>query len=102
VHYWAEIWVNDKLVGTRIWPPYELEIQDSLTAGDNRLTVIVANLIANEMKWNIFDETLTSFRARWFHDLGQSREPEKLNSGLFGPVRIIPLEKTTLAVSAAN
>jgi len=71
-------------------------------AGNNTLTIVVANLIANEMKWSIFDETLTSRRARRVHDLSLLREPDKLVSGLAGPVRIVPLKKRWLRIQPAG
>jgi hypothetical protein len=100
VNYCAEVWVNDKLVETKIWPPYEVRIQDFVKAKNNTLTIVVSNLIANEMKWNIFDETLTSQRARWVHDLSLLREPEKLDSGLLGPVKIKAMKKSAVASRA--
>ncbi len=94
VRYFVEVWVNDKLAGVRIWPPYEPEIGDYLVPGKNRVNLVVANLITNEMRWNIFDESLTNLHARWGHDLGILRRPDILNSGITGPVRIIPFKKT--------
>jgi hypothetical protein len=92
VNYFVEIWVNDKLVGCKIWPAYEVEIQDFLKAGKNSVTLVVANLIANKMKWDVFDESLTDFRARWGHNLCILRKPGILDSGVLGPVKIVPFK----------
>jgi len=92
VKYFVEVWVNDKLVGYKIWPPYQMEIQDYLKTGRNTITLVVSNLIANEMKWNIFDESLTNPRARWGHDFGILRKPGILSSGILGPVKITPFK----------
>ncbi len=92
VNYFVEVWVNDKLVGYKIWPPYEFEIQDFVKPGGNSISLVVANLITNEMMWNLFDESLTVPRARWVQDLGILREPEKLASGVVGPVKIVPFK----------
>ena len=100
VKHFAEVWVNGKLAGVRIWPPYEVQIQEYVKPGKNVITVIVANLIANEMKWEVFDESLTDFRARWGHNLCLLRRPDILDSGVLGPIKIIPLKKTKLEVSA--
>jgi len=102
IQHFAEIWVNDKLVETRIWQPYEVEIQDFVKPGSNKLTIVAANLVTNKMKWNIFDQMLVDRRARWGHDLHLLRDPSVLDSGLLGPVRIEPVKKPKVAISALN
>ncbi len=57
----AEVWVNGKPVGIRLWGPYVYDISDTLRPGTNEIRVRVANLINNSY--------------------GDSEE-----SGLFGPV----------------
>ncbi len=59
----AEVWVNGKPLGSRIWPPYRLALGDSLRAGENEIRIRVGNLINPSY--------------------GQPR-----TSGLLGPVRI--------------
>jgi len=54
--------------------------------------VVVANLLANRMRWEIFDSAISNIYARWWHDGNILREPDKLRSGLFGPVRILQAE----------
>ena len=99
VKYFVEVWINNKLVSNKIWPPFQVEIQDYLKADENTINLVIANLIANEMKWNIFDESLTTLRARWVQDLGISREPDRLSSGILGPVKIIPFKKTSFEIT---
>ncbi len=69
----AELWVNGQLAGTRIWPPYRVEITDLLQEGENELAVVVANLLANRFAWD-----------EW----GTRGRGETLDSGLLGPVRL--------------
>ncbi len=57
----AEVWVNGKSVGARLWGPYVFDVSDALRSGENEIRVRVANLINNSY--------------------GDTQE-----SGLFGPV----------------
>jgi hypothetical protein len=66
VHSAAEVWVNDKPCGMRLWAPYEFDISGAVMQGTNRVRVRVANLINNSY--------------------GDARE-----SGLRGPVRVISI-----------
>jgi hypothetical protein len=93
----AEIWVNGELAGTRIWPPYRLDITDLLHPGKNRVVVVAANLLANQMRWDMFDEARTAMHARRWHDNTIGRDAWALESGLVGPVQIIPQRELSLA-----
>lgn len=68
----AEIWVNGTQVAVRPWRPYTAEIRSAVREGTNRLEVIVTNTLANRFT------------------------PEKLPSGLLGPVSIIPMAEVIL------
>ncbi|MCX6326912.1 MAG: glycosyl hydrolase [Bacteroidia bacterium] len=90
VNYFAEIWVNNKLVTFCPWAPFEADISGFVKAGENEISLVVANLQANQATWNILDDNITNKAARWWHYGSIQREKEKLVSGLLGPVRIIP------------
>ena len=62
----AEVWVNGKSCGSRLWGPYVFDVGGALRPGSNEIRVRVANLINNSY--------------------GEFAE-----SGLFGPVRIVRL-----------
>jgi hypothetical protein len=62
----AEVWVNGKSCGARLWGPHVFDIGDALRPGQNEVRVRVANLINNSYG-------------------------EYAESGLFGPVRIVQL-----------
>ena len=64
VGYVAEVWVNGKSCGSRLWGPYVFDVGETLRPGRNEIRVRVANLINNSY--------------------GEFAE-----SGLFGPVRIV-------------
>lgn len=93
VNYFAEIWVNGKLVTYCPWPPYEANITDYLKKGSNNISVVVANLQANEATWNILDKNINNQAARWWHNGSIMREKDKLVSGLLGSVSIIISER---------
>jgi hypothetical protein len=60
----AEVWVNGKNCGRRLWGPYVFDVGDALRRGSNEIRVRVANLVNNSYG-------------------------EPAESGLFGPVRLI-------------
>ncbi len=43
----AEIWVNGKCAGKRLWSPYKLDISGLIMTGQNKLEIIVRNNLAN-------------------------------------------------------
>jgi len=63
----AEVWVNGKKCGNRLWGPYVFDIGKALRRGANEIRVRVANLINNSY--------------------GEFAE-----SGLFGPVRLVRVQ----------
>ena len=99
VRYCAEIWVNDQLVTYRSWPPFTADITPCVHVGKNRITIIVANLLANRRLWEIYDCNLTDLRSRFCHEGAVFRESDSLTSGLLGPVRIIPYHHETLEIA---
>jgi hypothetical protein len=43
----AELWVNGKRVGVRLWPPYVFDIKAMCIPGTNELTIRVTNTLSN-------------------------------------------------------
>lgn len=89
VNWFVELWVNDKLVKYFPWGEFSADVTDYVKPGMNKISVIVSNLRANETYWNTPDEMLENARARWWHQGATDRERQRLESGLFGPVRLI-------------
>jgi hypothetical protein len=81
------VWVNGKLAGTSAWPPCRVKLTGLARAGRNDL-VVVANLPANQMRWNIFDRAVSNAISRWWHDGNILRDGDKLHSGPLRPVRL--------------
>jgi hypothetical protein len=74
VQHYAEVWLNGKLVGTLLWPPYQIELTPHLRQGRNNLVLIISNSLANRFAWDIWGTRGTA-------------KPEP--SGLVGPVRLL-------------
>jgi len=43
----AEVWVNGKRVGARMWAPHVFDVTSTMRQGENRIRIRVANLINN-------------------------------------------------------
>jgi hypothetical protein len=43
----AEVWVNGKEVGARLWPPYRFDVTSALRPGRNTIRVRVGNVVNN-------------------------------------------------------
>lgn len=98
VNHFAEIWINNKLVKYCPWAPFEADITSYVQPGANRISIVVANLLANEASWNLMDANIDNKAARWWNYGSIMREKEKLVSGLLGPVRIIPFTKEAVEI----
>ncbi|MCF7818498.1 MAG: hypothetical protein K9M54_11520, partial [Kiritimatiellales bacterium] len=47
VLYTAEVWLNGRSVGARLWAPHTFDITEALQPGQNELRIRVANLVNN-------------------------------------------------------
>jgi hypothetical protein len=54
VEHYVEVYVNGKLAGTLLWPPYELDITRYGQPGDNELVLVVSNSVANRFAWDVW------------------------------------------------
>jgi hypothetical protein len=92
----AEVWLNGQLLGTRIWPPYKLDITEKAKLGENRIDIVVANLLANRMHWDVFDDAKAEIWKRNWHAGNIMRDAWCLESGLIGPVSVQPLREVSI------
>ena len=84
----AEVWINGKKAGERVWAPYKLDATAFVKDGYNDVTVIVSNSAGVEHQFMLLDEgEALGWNRYWNYDNIQ-RDSDKLRSGLFGPVRI--------------
>ena len=83
VKYMAEVFVNGKSVGARLWPPYIFDLSSEIKQGDNTIKVRVGNLMIGEI-W--IKEDLGKLR-----DWGWDGTPDfdQYDAGLFGPVKLL-------------
>jgi hypothetical protein len=99
VAFFAEIWVNGKLVQYFPWGPFKADVTTQLRPGSNTIVVVVANLLSNKALWDIPDANLNDDNSRWWHHGRPAQEPDKLRAGLMGPVRIVPYTKKSITLS---
>jgi beta-galactosidase/beta-glucuronidase len=79
----AEVWINGKNAGSRLWRPFSYDISGLLKEGENNIRIRVGNLVHNEMSLiNDVEESI--------HFWGKTGIPlhNDLDAGLFGPVKI--------------
>lgn len=89
VHFCAEVWVNGKLAGVRLWSPYRLDITNFLREGENQLDIIVSNLEGNERRYMLVKEGRAMGWNRYWYEENLNRDASNYVSGLLGPVKIL-------------
>ena len=67
----AEVFINGKLVGKRLSPPWQFDVTGQLRLGDNRLEILIYNTLGN------------------YYQTTPSKYVGSTKSGLIGPVRLI-------------
>lgn len=102
LNYFAEIWVNGQLVRFAPWPPFRTDISSYLKPGENRIEIVVANMLVNRASWNMFDANIDDKDARWWHWGSINREKQNMEAGLLGPVRIISQQKVSKIFSVVT
>jgi hypothetical protein len=86
VRHHAEVIVNNRSLGSRLWPPYRFDLTGAVHSGSNTVRVRVSNLAANEMRWRRDEARMGDPWHRYWHE--DNIEPERLVSGLLGPVQV--------------
>ncbi len=79
----ASVKVNGEEAGIRAWAPYRFDITSLVRAGENSLEIKVANALANH--YEAYTPAVHVYE--W-----------QTESGLFGPVRILPYTRVEVAV----
>ena len=82
VNWMAEVWVNGKPVGSRLWGPYEFDITSVAKAGNNTLKVRVGNLLLNAI--HNLPSPNSTFRHTYFDELDWG---EKIKAQNLDPVK---------------
>lgn len=95
----GEVWLNDQPLGITWAKPYRFDITDLLKPGDNTLVVEIANTWSNRIVGDAVTGekyTSTNIPSTNVYGLNHMRIPWKdvplLESGLFGPVKIVTLK----------
>lgn len=70
----AEIWVNGRSAGARIWSPYRFDVTEFVQRGENTVEVLVLNTLAPYL----------AFQSPTFYVF-----PGQTDSGMLGPVQLL-------------
>jgi hypothetical protein len=90
VHEAAVVSVNGKRAGAVWSAPYEVDVSGLLHAGDNQVSIVVANLALNEMaKSPMPDYTALNAKYGERFQAQDMRSVQPIDSGLLGPVRLV-------------
>ena len=83
VKHMAEVWVNNRHVGEKMWGTFKFKVSEFLHPGENRIKVRIGNLIVNKVA---LQEDFGYWTQRW----GLKGYPAKncFEAGLLGPVKI--------------
>jgi hypothetical protein len=95
----GEVWLNDEPLGITWTKPYRFDITDELKPGRNKLVIEIANTWSNRLTGDALtgeDYTSTNINSTdvekgYFID-GPWSEVPLVESGLFGPVRILTVK----------
>lgn len=80
----AEVWCNDKKIGTKWAPPFVFDLSDFVAVGQNKLHIKVTNTWRNQL---IFDNTRpTHLKKTWTTNPPKNHENTLEEAGLIGPV----------------
>jgi len=83
VKYMAEVFINDKSVGARLWPPFKFDTSNELKKGENKIRIRVGNLMVGDI-W--IKEDMGKLRT-WGWRGGP--DFDKYDAGLFGPIKLL-------------
>lgn len=86
----AEVFVNGRRAGSVWRPPYEVDVTGLLRPGENRLEIVVSNLMINRMAGEPLPD-YSALKAR-YGDRFQPQDLENLQPlpcGLLGPIRLV-------------
>ncbi len=86
VRFHANVTVNNRPIGTRVWPPYTFDLTGAVQKGSNTVRVRVSNLLANRMRWNRDESRMSTAWHRYWHE--DNIEPKATSAGLLGPAAI--------------
>jgi hypothetical protein len=97
VEYAATVFLDGRLVGRLLWPPWELPLPDGCSAGRHELVIRVANTLANELtSKRVVADWAGRTGPGWpsvYHERAFAFERESRGGGLDGPVLLRKMRK---------
>lgn len=89
VKYTCEVFVNGKSCGVKVMSPYSFDISSCVNPGKNTLEIRVSNTAANEFYYTKEFEKFEPWQLSPYHEIEHSFHKDSLESGLYGPVKLI-------------
>ncbi len=89
VKYTCEVFINGKTCGVKVMAPYLFDISSCVKSGKNTLEIRVSNTAANEFYYTKEFEKFEPWQLTPYHETAQNFHKDSLESGLYGPVRLI-------------
>jgi len=90
VKYMAEVYINGKKAGEKLWPPFDFDVTGYLKSGENTIKVKIGNLLCNAI-YQFADEKKTPDN-EWGW-ISNKPEVSDFNAGLFGPVTLVKVKQ---------
>ncbi|GGG00189.1 hypothetical protein [Paenibacillus abyssi] len=85
----AEVWVDNRPVGIRVWRPYLFDLGENLNSGSHRLRIRVTNTLGTHYQVGRPSNVIGGENLYWNSDKDQTGWTEDAAAGgLYGPVRI--------------
>ena len=93
LQYASRVWIDDREIGTILWPPYRVELPTRSGRSSFLLKIDVANTLANELTSSRVVENFKNRKGPgWpsvYHEQASRFERDSRGGGLIGPVRLL-------------
>ena len=89
VKYTCEVFVNGVSLGIKVMPPYRYDLPSDVLEDSNVLEIRVSNTPANQYQFTISFEKWGKWQLTPYHDRQLIFDRDVLDSGLYGPVKIL-------------
>ncbi|MBQ9963968.1 MAG: hypothetical protein IJP14_02480, partial [Clostridia bacterium] len=87
VNYSCEVILNGQSLGSQIFTPHRIPLPP--LQAENELIICVSNTLANEYVYHDFGAWILNYQPGYMEVLQKNFNEESLESGLYGPVRIL-------------
>ncbi len=86
VHFAAEVYLNDKLLGLALMPPYKIKIPADVLGESNNLKIVVTNTVANRYVYTDYFDNRNIKELSPYFEAELNYAEDYVSGGLYGPV----------------